>query len=178
MLQVATRPGTGEGLKLWPCSIALADSVRGLKLDGMTVCEIGCGLGLPGMVASDCGADVTFLDKDPDVRQAVTGNLIENRLKGTVCGDFRTLDFHERFDVVLGSELLYPRASPFEIAGFLWTHWTRLGPAIFVNQTFGIASLFGDVLRDNGFNARRIQKSYCLPDGQNISYEEWEMVCP
>src|SRR4051812_22916656 len=49
---------------LWPSSIALAKHLIKSKVivEGTQVLEIGCGLGLPGIVAGKLGAKVTMTD--------------------------------------------------------------------------------------------------------------------
>src|SRR5581483_942708 len=46
--------------ELWPAALALADALP--EVAGLRVCELGCGLGLPSLVAAARGADVTATD--------------------------------------------------------------------------------------------------------------------
>lgn len=48
--------------ELWPSGIGLAQFLAGLPLAGTTVTELGCGLGLSGIVAGMLGAEVTLTD--------------------------------------------------------------------------------------------------------------------
>ena len=41
--------------EVWPSGLALARHVAGLDLTGLAVLELGCGLGLPSLVASLAG---------------------------------------------------------------------------------------------------------------------------
>lgn len=50
---------------LWPGSRVLARLVAEQARPGRRVLEIGCGLGLVGLVAADHGAEVTMFDHDP-----------------------------------------------------------------------------------------------------------------
>ena len=69
------------GLKLWECAVDLAAYLRGgagaselpPQLAGAAVLELGCGHGLPGVVAALGGAaDVTFQDFNAEVLHALT----------------------------------------------------------------------------------------------------------
>lgn len=110
--QLATFP---YGLLLWPSASALAtwiDRDRS-QLPGKRVLEIGCGIGLAGLVAASHGASVTQTDwQDPVLalaRRAAEINCvggIETRL-----ADWRAWpsDLHG-FDWVIGSDVLYERS--------------------------------------------------------------------
>ena len=48
------------GLKIWECSIDLASFVAsGIDVKSLNVLELGCGAGLPGIVAGQLGATRT-----------------------------------------------------------------------------------------------------------------------
>src|SRR5690242_12317033 len=94
---------------LWSGARVLADVV---PPRAGTVLEIGCGLGLPGLVAARRGARVTFLDRVPAaiafVRASATANAVADaRL---VVADATSAVVRARFDLVLVAELLYDRA--------------------------------------------------------------------
>lgn len=53
--------------EVWPASIALFRMfLRGPRLDGLQVCDLGCGIGVAGLGAGLRGAAVTFADREPD----------------------------------------------------------------------------------------------------------------
>lgn len=54
-------------IRIWPAALAVARTL--LRLRGLGSCrvlDLGCGLGLPGVVAAGAGARVTFADVEPD----------------------------------------------------------------------------------------------------------------
>ncbi|CAL1287897.1 unnamed protein product [Larinioides sclopetarius] len=68
-------PGKYEGgLKVWECSIDLAQYLADNKCiqENHYVLELGCGIGLPGLVAYLCGGLVTFQDFNSEVLKLLT----------------------------------------------------------------------------------------------------------
>lgn len=54
-------------VQVWPASVAAARLLcRVGALAGRRLLDLGCGLGVPGLAAASCGAEVTFADKCPD----------------------------------------------------------------------------------------------------------------
>ena len=95
---------------LWGGALVLASSVP--HKTG-AVLELGCGLGLPGMVAARRGARVTFVDRVPAALAFVRASARANHIDTAdfVAADFTTPFVNTRFDVVLASEILYDRAA-------------------------------------------------------------------
>lgn len=100
---------------LWPSAIGLAEALaaRASALAGTTVVELGCGLGLPAILAARLGAAaVTATDFHPDVRPWLHKNATQNRADitfGHVSWDSPEPLEGRRFDWVIGSDLLYER---------------------------------------------------------------------
>jgi predicted nicotinamide N-methyase len=95
---------------LWPAARMLAKALLHEPwAPGQDALEIGCGLGLPGIVALASGLRVTFSDYDPCALHYAAANA---RLNGQ--GAFRTLQLDWRhpptdlsFPVLLASDLIY-----------------------------------------------------------------------
>jgi predicted nicotinamide N-methyase len=66
--------------ELWPSGLALAECVAALDLADVDVLELGCGLGLPSLVAAACGASVLATDWAPEAVELVRANARRNRL--------------------------------------------------------------------------------------------------
>jgi predicted nicotinamide N-methyase len=93
----------------WPAALALAEHVVDEGIDGARVLELGCGTAAPGIAARLAGARVTCTDHDPLALALARHNA---QLNGCEDIAFGTLDwFHPslegRFDVVVGSEIVY-----------------------------------------------------------------------
>jgi predicted nicotinamide N-methyase len=98
---------------LWRSGVALAQELEDVA--GMRVVELGCGLGVPSLVAARTGATVLATDEDEEALELLDRNARENGI------DVETLrvqwndadELVERgpFDLVLAADVLYERAS-------------------------------------------------------------------
>lgn len=97
--------------ELWQSGVALAKylALPGQALCGIRALELGCGLGLPSLVAARRGASVTATDYHPHNEPYLRRNLDLNGITGV---SYRALDWaappqHEAYGLVFGSDLLY-----------------------------------------------------------------------
>ena len=96
--------------KIWDASLILADELASLSVrPGRAFVEIGCGLGLVGVVAASFGHEVTMTEYDPHALAFASANALLNGL-----GELRVrpLDWNqpalnETFDLIIGSEIIY-----------------------------------------------------------------------
>jgi predicted nicotinamide N-methyase len=102
---------------LWPSSIGLAQAcLVDLRLEGARVLELGCGLGLAGIVAALAGGTVTLTDYEDDALLFSRWNALTNlgpeifNSRVTLRHlDWRKPGIAERYDVVIGSDIVYER---------------------------------------------------------------------
>lgn len=134
---------------LWPSARALAEylwEIRG-SLRGARTLELGCGLGLPTIVASLLGADATASDFHPGVRAWVERNILLNNASAR----YQPYDWNDAYlsnqsllpaeplpAYLLGSDLLYEKR-----------HIPALVQALARNLAPGGQALIADPGRDN-----------------------------
>ncbi len=118
--------GWGYWNRIWPSSLALSEYLIHQffpgKLTGTKVLEIGCGTGVPGVVAAQLGAFTMFSDMAPVTLEAVKETCGLNHI-----GNFSTctvdwsekFQSKERYDVVLGCEVFYDEAILSDISRLL-----------------------------------------------------------
>ena len=113
---------------LWSGAVVLAGAVpRGSR----RVLELGCGLGLPGLVAARRGARVTFVDRAPAALAFVRASAAANGVAATtIAADVTTPAITARFDLVLAAELLYDRTAFGPLAAALARHIAPGGRAL------------------------------------------------
>ena len=93
--------------ELWPAATALAAALP--EVAGRRVVELGCGLGVPALVASARGAEVTATDWAEEAIELLRENAARNGLHVQAeLRDWRD-PWPARFDVVLAADVLYER---------------------------------------------------------------------
>jgi predicted nicotinamide N-methyase len=100
---------------LWRSGVALAHELDGGSLRGLRVVELGCGLGLPSIIAARAGATVLATDACADALALLARNAQANdvaiktaRVDWAEPGE---LVAGEPFDLVLAADVLYEPAS-------------------------------------------------------------------
>lgn len=94
---------------LWPASLELANYMAGRGLPANArVLELGCGLGLNGILAAKLGAKVMVSDWYHEAVKIAAENGRLNGVEVTAAWmDWNKLPPLEPFDVILGSDILY-----------------------------------------------------------------------
>ena len=99
--------------KIWEASIVLANHVAAMPVDPQKhLLEIGCGVGLVGIVAASCGHRVTMTEYNQDALNFARANARVNHTSGSSELGITELDWTKpvlegRFDTILGSEVIY-----------------------------------------------------------------------
>ena len=130
------RDETGEPpywAHLWTGALTLARYLEErIECRGLSVLDLGCGLGLTGIVASLKGGKVTFADKEPEALAFATANA---QINGSPFCEARLLDFtkdtlDQQFSFILGAEILYDRLTFPALVAFLVRHLSPSGRAL------------------------------------------------
>ena len=112
--------------ELWPAGLALAHALPP-HLDGLRVIELGCGLGIPSLVAAARGARVTAIDWSTEAIALLHTNAAANGLAvDAQARDWRRLD--GSWDLALAADVLYEARNVVPLADLL----PRLAPASLV----------------------------------------------
>lgn len=114
----AEAPNTVDGIPyyaiLWPAAHGLAKALWAERatLNGLRVIELGCGLGLPSVLAARLGAHVLATDFHPDTGAWLQRNAALNHVNV----EYARLDWndflsgertHDTAALIIGSDLLY-----------------------------------------------------------------------
>ena len=174
---------------LWPSALYLAEAMalRPLREDE-TILEIGCGLGLASLVSHRRGALVTASDCHPLAGSFLLENLRLNDLPPLrYChGDWtpetlqapaglRRPRVQGRFDLIIGSDVLYERDDIGRLPDFIARHAMPSGEVLIVDPNRGNRSAFSKRMASLGYALQhRILKSplgaAAQYSGQLLSY--------
>ena len=148
---------------LWPSGAHLAARMAAHVLQpGQRILEVGCGLGLASLVGHRRGADMTASDCHPLAAQFLVTNLLLNALPPMKfqAGDWdpsvtiaagAPLDHAQRYELIIGSDVLYDRNASQALAGFIERHATPRCEVWIVDPERGNRPAFSRRLEDLGF---------------------------
>ncbi len=160
---------------VWPSGEVLATIIASSgALDGVRMLELGCGLGLPSIVASRLGAEVVASDHSSEALELLRANALLNGVDiGRVELDWqdptfighRPLTTDKRtepglgdFDLVVASDVLYESWQPKALAFMLSRTVSLTGQAIVVDPDRLTARGFMDEATYQGF--RVVRRAY------------------
>jgi predicted nicotinamide N-methyase len=99
--------------ELWPAGVGLARALDGRALRGVPVLELGCGLGLPSIVAARAGGRVLATDWSSAALELLHDNAARNDVElETMRADWTRPDellARGPFGLVLAADVLYER---------------------------------------------------------------------
>jgi predicted nicotinamide N-methyase len=140
---------------LWPSAIALARYLAREKLAGRRAIELGCGVGLPTVVALARGAEVLATDHYEAALDFAAHNARANLIQEP---ETALLDWHaveaERlgtFDLVFASDVLYERRNAPALVDLILGLLAPGGEAIFADPRRKDAPLFLELMEEREF---------------------------
>lgn len=145
--------------ELWPSAIALAQYLcRAVDVHGLQVLELGCGIGLAGIVASRKGAAVTFTDYEADALAFARYNVLHNTCVQAVVRhlDWFTPVLTSTYPLIIASDILYERVNFQPLLQFYQMSLAPGGHFILAEPNRPVATDFFRLLRDQGFRYQRI----------------------
>jgi predicted nicotinamide N-methyase len=148
-LEGKRRPGDELHLpywaELWDSALGIIDHLSDPKyspllnpeprtLNPPNVLDLGCGMGLTGAVAAALGARVTFADLEPDALLFARLNAIDyaDRIR-TRRLNWRRDRIEERFDLIIGADILYDKHQ-WEFLEPFWRGHLRPGGQILLGE--------------------------------------------
>lgn len=130
LLRDADAPEPPYWAHVWPGSLAVARLISRLNCAGRRVIEIGCGLGLCGIVAALRGAAVTMFDA---AREGVHFARANAQLNGSrialMQADVRASAIRGTFDHCVAADVTYDPALQVAVASFIAAHLAPGGRA-------------------------------------------------
>lgn len=147
----ATWPLFGQ---VWPSAKILAGLMQSQPLGSHRFLEIGCGLALASLVLHRRGGDVTASDYHPLTETFLRDNLRRNLLppmKYSTGNWLRPNPALGRFDVLIGSDLLYERDHPEQLADFIERHAVPCAEVLIIDPNRGHRPAFTRHMSEAGY---------------------------
>lgn len=141
--------------QVWPSSRILAGLMQEWQLGTQRFLEIGCGLALASLVVHRRGGDITASDCHPLTEVFLRDNLRRNGLPPMkyLTGNWtRPNPALGLFDVLIGSDLLYERDHPAQLADFIELHAAKCADVVIIDPNRGHRSAFTRCMRLTGFD--------------------------
>jgi len=154
---------------LWPSGLRLAARMAARPVHAHErILELGCGLALPSLVSHRRGADITASDCHPLAGGFLLENLGLNQLlpmkyrhgdwaepPPMAPGDVpETLLVTGRYDLIIGSDLLYERDAGATLAAFIGLHAGPAGEVRIVDPDRSNRPAFNRQMAEQGFELR------------------------
>lgn len=154
--------------QVWPSAQKLADLMQGWALGTQRILEIGCGLGLASMVIHRRQGNITASDRHPLAQPFLQANLLLNQLPDLryCTGNWgRKNPALGEFDLIIGSDVLYERGHPEQLAQFILLHAAPAAQILIIDPNRGNRSAFNRHMAQYGFALTETKIDAPLHDG-------------
>jgi predicted nicotinamide N-methyase len=154
---------------LWGSSLSLARLMSDYSVDGRRILEVGCGLGLASLVLNARRAEISATDYHPQAEKFLQENV---ELNGGADIPFARAAWADgstalgKFDLIIGSDLLYERGHAELLASFIDSHARPVCEVVIVDPGRGQLARFGRVMRERGYAGVQHKRNGAVPEGE------------
>ncbi|MCB1614903.1 MAG: methyltransferase domain-containing protein [Pseudomonadales bacterium] len=156
---------------LWPSSQVLAHLMYEKNIEGLRILEVGCGLGLASHVLNHRLADITATDYNPEAGSFMKENSRLNNCKPIPFSRAGWSDDKTnlgKFDLVIGSDLLYEPDHVDQLSSFIDAHAKDTCEVIIVDPGRSLQAKFSNKMLSLGYrfnkskpeNTRFLEESF------------------
>ena len=139
---------------VWASGEVLARLMFDYDVRGQRILEVGCGIGLTSLVLSHRSADITATDQHPEAARFLEANVSLNGLHSIPFVRAGWADAHDglgRFDLIVGSDILYERSQVPLLAAFIERHARSSCEVIIVDPGRGEQTRFSRHMENLGY---------------------------
>lgn len=163
---------------IWASSEVLAHEMEHYEIEGKRILEIGCGIGLSSVLLNLRRADITATDYHPEAGRFLATNTQLNGCKEIPflrTGWADNADGLGKFDLIIGSDLLYEQEHAELLSSFIQRHTNPCCEVVIVDPGRGNHAVFSKKMVALGFqhsqsppeNCEYLQKPF---KGQVLNY--------
>ncbi|MDT8375867.1 MAG: histidine kinase [Mariprofundaceae bacterium] len=165
---------------IWPSGEVLAHLMVHQQINDRRILEVGCGIALSSIVLNHRSADITATDYHPETEHFLNKNTLLNNDRDIPFVRTGWADKETglgKFDLIIGSDLLYERGHAELLSGFIDQHANPQCEVILVDPGRGHHARFSKHMVTLGFahtqsrpeNIEHLAKP--LPRGQILRYK-------
>lgn len=157
---------------VWPSALVLAAHMQNIPLGLRRVLEIGCGLALASLVVHRREGLITATDHHPLTEEFLLENLRLNAMAPLRYqqGDWATANpLLGRFDLIVGSDVLYDRGQPDQLCAFIELHAQASVEVVIVDPDRGNRPAFNRGMQGLGFE--RSERTVNTLPGSGLPYK-------
>ena len=158
---------------LWQSEELLSHLMVSEKAADKKVLELGCGLALASLVLRRRGIDVTATDMNPHASEFLHFNAELNDINTVRFGQAGWAEGTSslgRFDLLVGSDVLYDHHSLMPLVNFVQGHISASGEVLIVDPGRGLTTKFIREMKAIGFVVDVQSTVYETLDGRSTSY--------
>ncbi|WP_024955767.1 class I SAM-dependent methyltransferase [Sulfurospirillum arcachonense] len=140
--------------QIWPSSKVLASLMSDFDIKNKRILEVGCGIGLASLVLNHRLADITATDYHPQVQKFLNRNSLLNNdedIPFERTGWSDNDDTLGKFDLIIGSDLLYERDHAHMLSEFINAHANKNCEIIIIDPGRGNQGKFTKMMIELGY---------------------------
>ena len=162
---------------VWPSARILAQHIAQYDGCGRRLLELGCGIGLPSIVAANCGYEALATDYYAEALEFTEANALRNDVRGV---DTRLVDWRKlpddlgQFDIVLAADVLYEKPQAGLVAAVIAETLSPGGRAFVSDPGRRTAEVFIDECTKKGLTARCVDRVPTVDAGAKLTVSVFE----
>ncbi len=146
---------------LWPSAIALAEYISAhVDCYKKDILELGCGLGLNGVVCGKLGANVVMTYYESDALDFAKQNAAQNQVSSfsTELVDWRSPKLNGVYDIIIAADVPYEDRFLEPVRNMITTYLKPSGKAYIAEPNRTVALPFFEGLTKNGFTYKQFKQ--------------------
>jgi len=139
---------------IWPSSLVLAHFILDFETDSKRILEVGCGMALSSLLLNQQCADITATDYHPEAQMFLQRNVLLNGGRAIAFEQVNWADKSDnlgRFDLIIGSDLLYEDGHIELLACFIERHSKPACEVVIVDPGRGRKNKLRSRMKEFGF---------------------------
>jgi len=157
---------------VWESGSVLAEHMASFEVAGKRILEVGCGIALASLVLNQRLADITASDRHPEAGAFLAENVRLNQGRPIPFVRVSWTDPPSdlgRFDLIIGSDLLYERAHVLALSDFIEQHAAPTCEVVIVDPGRGEQGRFSKAMARHGYALTKTKSADSGPYGREFS---------